>query len=78
MLCYVSFGASASICSYGCFFPFIQPDLTQTGDEEINDDISRLEDKYREQVVSDCNVKIPSIKSLSLSLSLSLRLCMCT
>ncbi|XP_057467229.1 uncharacterized protein LOC130756685 isoform X3 [Actinidia eriantha] len=26
------------------------PDLTQTGDEEINEDINRLEDKYREQV----------------------------
>ncbi|CAL5360339.1 unnamed protein product [Camellia sinensis] len=26
------------------------PDLTQTGDEEISEDISRLEDNYREQV----------------------------
>lgn len=36
------------------FFSFIQPDLTQTVDEEIGEDISRLEEKYHEQVVSVC------------------------
>lgn len=33
------------------FFPF-QPDLVQTGEEEITRDISRLEDKYHEQVTN--------------------------
>lgn len=33
-------------------------------DEEISEDISKLEDMYHEQVVSDCEVK-----SLSLSLN---------
>lgn len=40
-----------------------QPDLIQTGEEEISRDISRLEDKYLDQVTLARNLK--AIKSNS-------------